>query len=602
MTSTLQFRALCSAIVAIWAGLELVTTWNQSATPIVAVAIIFGCYAIFAMYKYENARNARICAFINLLLGSIAVGTTFSIPSSGSFMDGALILLWSIALIAQSYQHENTFRFAIHTAFLLTVFELFADAAGLALPSFQNHSLQVELPAAIGLFGLMLSSLPDDDLFIRPQTPDHKWTSFRMLVFSALSVSLIFVGLRELSLNFGAEKVLLSSVLPVAFIQLLIAGALYNKTLRLQLRETAQNRRRLSMIRYGAKLQMLYERAPLGFIEVDGGNINDANEFACSWLGMRANELIGKPFHAILTPISAQYFDRHANMVSHHGWFENVELQLIAKDGTTIPVVASVGPAGTKTKNRTLIIFREPSANKERVDLLQLIEDHYLLLVDSVDEYAVAALDADGKIVEWSSRAEQIFGISRFEAYEMRLAYLYTGPQGNSGLLEATLQAAKTRGRQTHEAFMQSKTGNRIKVRLTVEAIQRDAVTSTGFLIVIKVLSPDSVPPTANSQKNNLRFLEVVDDEDERQEIGAFFNEQAAVLLDELMPTLTEKDVRAAEESCRKLEKLLNCVGCESMSGMHSQLQCYVRHHDWSAAQQAVAAMHAILDHIHVKS
>jgi PAS domain S-box-containing protein len=233
---------------------------------------------------------------------------------------------------------------------------------------------------------------------------------------------------------------------------------------------------------------------------------------------------------------------------------------------------------------------------KERLGVLEEIEDHFLLLRDVVDEYAVASTDAAGHILEWSPRAEQIFGITREEAHGLPFGHLYTASSGACSFAAAMGQASY-RGRHNHECTLQTKRGDRLKARISIEPCEREPGLPHGYLLVIKVLTPDMVPPAVSTiASRHLRLYYEIADETDRQEVGAFFATQTSTYFDDLQRSLGEQDLRSSEEIARQLEKLFLCLGCEPMARIHAQVQAYIRHHDWSSAQQSLAAMRAMME------
>lgn len=232
----------------------------------------------------------------------------------------------------------------------------------------------------------------------------------------------------------------------------------------------------------------------------------------------------------------------------------------------------------------------------ERLRLLEEIEDHFLLLRDVADEYAVATTDAAGHILEWSPRAEEIFGVPREEAHGLPFAFMYTANTRNACSFAAAMGQASYRGRHNHECWLQTKRGDRFKARVSIEPVEHEPGLPHGYLVVIKVLTPDMVPPSHGVASHNLRLFHEISDETDRQEVGHFFATQTSTYLDDLHRALAEQDVRASEELSRQLEKLFLCLGCEPMARVHAQVQAYIRHQDWSSAQQSLAAMRAMME------
>ena len=90
-----------------------------------------------------------------------------------------------------------------------------------------------------------------------------------------------------------------------------------------------------------AEVQDLYDNAPNGYHSLDtNGVIVMVNQTELNWLGYTREELIGrKAFRDLLTPQTYHVFTDAFPTFKAQGWVNDLEYELIRKDGSILPVV-----------------------------------------------------------------------------------------------------------------------------------------------------------------------------------------------------------------------------------------------------------------------
>jgi phosphoserine phosphatase RsbU/P len=90
-------------------------------------------------------------------------------------------------------------------------------------------------------------------------------------------------------------------------------------------------------------LQDLYENAPCGYLSLRmDGRIAKANHTFCRWTGYAADELIGKRLHDLLNIAGRIFYETHfAPLLRMQGFFNEVALDLVKKDGEPFPVLVN---------------------------------------------------------------------------------------------------------------------------------------------------------------------------------------------------------------------------------------------------------------------
>ncbi|WP_118134971.1 PAS domain S-box protein [Oceanicella sp. SM1341] len=102
------------------------------------------------------------------------------------------------------------------------------------------------------------------------------------------------------------------------------------------------------------------------------------------------------------------------------------------------------------------------------------------LLIDSIHDYSIAMLDAEGRFLRWNTGAEQLKGYDRNEMLGRHYACLFTEEDRAAGAPERALQAARRHGRYTVEGWRLHKNGSRIRVLASLGAVLVDG-TLVGF-------------------------------------------------------------------------------------------------------------------------
>ncbi|HUV98865.1 MAG TPA: PAS domain S-box protein [Gallionella sp.] len=106
----------------------------------------------------------------------------------------------------------------------------------------------------------------------------------------------------------------------------------------------------------------LYNHSPCGYHSLDkDGIIRQINDTELAWLGYTRDEVIGKTTAAdILTPASMENFWKSYPLFIKRGFIQDLELEMVRKDGTTFTGLASAtaiyGPGGHYVMSRSTIL------------------------------------------------------------------------------------------------------------------------------------------------------------------------------------------------------------------------------------------------------
>lgn len=126
-----------------------------------------------------------------------------------------------------------------------------------------------------------------------------------------------------------------------------------------------------------AEVRDLYNNAPCGYHSLDHqGMITEMNHTGLQWLGYTRDEIVNvKHFTELLTPQSQGVFQNTFPLFKEQGYVNNVEFDMIRKNGETFPVI--VNAAAMKNENGEFIRSRttvfditERKKAEEKVKLL----------------------------------------------------------------------------------------------------------------------------------------------------------------------------------------------------------------------------------------
>jgi PAS domain S-box-containing protein len=126
--------------------------------------------------------------------------------------------------------------------------------------------------------------------------------------------------------------------------------------------------------KYAAEFEDLYDNAPCGYHSLDSnGTFVRINKTELNWLGYKPDEVIGKKkFSDFLTNSDIATFQKSFPILKQRGWVNDLEFQMIRKDGTILPVLLSAtaiqDEAGQYLMSRSTVfdISEQQAAQRDR--------------------------------------------------------------------------------------------------------------------------------------------------------------------------------------------------------------------------------------------
>ncbi len=178
---------------------------------------------------------------------------------------------------------------------------------------------------------------------------------------------------------------------------------------------TARRQAEEKLRRYTTEVHDLYNNAPTGYHSVDAdGVFVRINDTELRMLGYTREEVIGKlRFSDLLTPESLRAFQQHFPVFKQRGYVQDLEFDLLRKDGTVLPVLISAtaitDEQGNYLHSRSTVV--DITERKAAEIALRESEARYRTVIMTMSE-GVVLQGQDGIIQACNAAAERILGLT----------------------------------------------------------------------------------------------------------------------------------------------------------------------------------------------
>lgn len=170
--------------------------------------------------------------------------------------------------------------------------------------------------------------------------------------------------------------------------------------------------------RDAAEIEDLYENAPCGYHSVDpAGRFTRINNTELAWLGYTRDEVVGSMrFQDVVTAKSWEDLQAQHPGVLGSGAVQNIELEMVRKDGTLLPVVLSAAVVraadGTPVRGRAIVM--DNTQRKRDEEALRESERTYRSLYTSTP-VMMHSIDRHGRLLSVSDDWLTSLGYERDE-------------------------------------------------------------------------------------------------------------------------------------------------------------------------------------------
>ena len=239
------------------------------------------------------------------------------------------------------------------------------------------------------------------------------------------------------------------------------------------------------------RLQLLVQSVTdyaIYLLSIDG-RVLSWNSGAERLKGYHAEEIIGRHFSDFYTPEDRELGipQKGLEIAARTGRFE-IEGWRVRKDGTRFWALVVID--AVRNEAGELLGFAKVTRDLTERQFAQqsLIESErrYRQLIESVTDYAIFQLDANGLVSTWNPGAERIKGYKAEEIIGRHFSCFYTAEDQKAGVPDKVLDTAKREGRYEAEAWRVRKDGSRLFASVVIDPIRSEEGEIIGFAKVTR--------------------------------------------------------------------------------------------------------------------
>jgi PAS domain S-box-containing protein len=155
----------------------------------------------------------------------------------------------------------------------------------------------------------------------------------------------------------------------------------------------------------------------------------------------------------------------------------------------SVPPLALAAAIATHQDTEAHLLFFQDQLNHqlERKNLaIDSVRRHFQVLIESVVDYAIFALDKEGHVTSWNSTAQKIIGYTPDEIIGKHFGIFYRPDERRAGSPTRTLESALQRGKHEVEGWRIRKNGTPFFITGSVSSSHDAAGNLIGFISVLR--------------------------------------------------------------------------------------------------------------------
>jgi PAS domain S-box-containing protein len=265
------------------------------------------------------------------------------------------------------------------------------------------------------------------------------------------------------------------------------------------------------------EIEDLYNNAPCGYHSLDAaGRFLRINDTELRWLGYDREEILQQKFTDFLTPESQQRFQECFPTFKQQGWINDLEFQMVTKDGSlrdiNLSATAVKDQAGNFVMSRSSLF--NVSDRKRAEAALSQSEDKFRQLAENIQDVFWVTDATDHRVLYVSPAYETLWGVSRESLYQNPQQWLDAIHPEDRSQVEQTLRDHSAEGHYDHEFRI-------IHTNGTIRWVRNRAF------------------PIKNESGEIIRLAGIAEDITERQRVEEIKNEFISIVSHELRTPLT---------------------------------------------------------------
>ncbi len=223
---------------------------------------------------------------------------------------------------------------------------------------------------------------------------------------------------------------------------------------------TLHKQAQTALQQYVEEIEDLYNHAPCGYHSLDAeGNIIRINDTELNWLGCSRDEIFDKKFTDFMTAEGKQVFQENFPQFQQQGWINNLEFEIVSKDGTTRWL--SVNATAIKDESGNFIMSRSTLFDiTERKRAEQMLELQAVITRNMAEGICLVRAD-NGVIVYANPKFEQMFGYDcgELNGQHVSIVNYASDPVAAEDVNQAIRSAVLQSGESTYEVHNVKKDG-----------------------------------------------------------------------------------------------------------------------------------------------
>jgi len=251
------------------------------------------------------------------------------------------------------------------------------------------------------------------------------------------------------------------------------------------------------------ELQDLYDQAPCGYHSLDSdGRIVKVNQTEADWLGYKRAELIGRKIQEFLTPSSLLVFAKNYPVFKEKGHIENIEYELVKKDGSTF--FALLSATMVKDADGNFIMSRS-----SMIDITERKRNEEELRVAAAafeTQDAIVIADADWNITRVNHAFQYITGYGPEEVLGKHYSIIDSARHSDDACIEILRQSIAN-GSWAGEIWDRRKNGQLYPKWLTITAVRNERLEIIRYVVIFSDISSRKQVEEQKLRESDERFL-----------------------------------------------------------------------------------------------